>query len=475
MASPTTLRGELLKVKKGFNDRNFLTLDGDAGISPYNPMLLGIGIRLIVQGNENTRSVRFELTRIVDDEDAETVVLYPVQTSQRQWELEGAVGGVRLSFPQNVNYYTPQCFRLDMITSNISQDVTSTYYFWVAEGPSGSVIPVTDRIMSATGPFACCYQKPDSQDYAPIVQFGLPDPLTTRFDDGDPRNGTCGDDFFATLERVLADGVYDHAHLIDPVRGRPMRDDPFSRLTEAAVPATLTLRELFTNGYGEAYLHVIGDDELWHRERFAKVAPTLAVPLPGDTAGDIPDDYADGPSIISVTPLPSTNDGIAVLDGQPFLVAAQDAVAVGANVIAALVPPVSLAGSSYDVIVMAGIYATYTGAGTAGVEYDYESGAPGPFAKAQTSVNRMSDGKVYAYSGIGTWGADPTPVVINSSSDPLGLIMPMNFGPITTGDIIAIQAFMAPAGTLVTDVSVLWESRFPIGAAMSNLIKVEIL
>jgi len=477
MASPTTLRGELLKTKRGFNDRLFLVLgEADAGMSPHNPMLLGLGVRLVVTTNQHVGSVKFLLSRVVDDAETLVATRYPTQTSENQWELEGALGGEKLGFPQGVNYYAPQCFKLDLVIKNVSKTIESTYYFWVAEGPTGWVSECSDRITSATAAFACCWTEFDPPEIAPIIQFGLPDPMTSRFS-GDPRNQGCGDEFYDNITRDPADGVYDPDEaLLDPVRDRVPVADPYTRLPEPSVPAQLWYDELFLNAYGTAYTHVIGDWERWHRERMMQVTPGITTPLPPGVPGTIPPDYADGPSIISVS-TPSPNDGLAILDGQPLLWPTQDKVLLGTTIPMYFWPPASYGSTPFDMVVFGGYSAEYTGPGTFGVELSYENAAPGPYNDYQSAVRRDNIfGLVYSWGGGMIWQSDPLGVILNQPGGPGWLMLPINFTLVVPGDVLAVQIIIAPAGSITTGhAGPLWGFRFPVESRMSNVVRVEML
>ena len=159
MPSATTLRGELLKAVKTFNDRFFLTLGNTgAGMNPYNPIQVGIGARLIIQTDKNVNSVSLSMSRVVDGASVSPISLNPVKTSDSTWEVEGAIGGSRLGFPQPApGYHVPQCFELRMIARNRAKVDEKIYTFWVGEGLVGTIASCIDRKVIGTKPLIAGY------------------------------------------------------------------------------------------------------------------------------------------------------------------------------------------------------------------------------------------------------------------------------------------------------------------------------
>lgn len=487
MASPTTLRTELLKVRRGFNDRLFLTLgEGSAGMSPYNPMLLGLGLRLVVLGDQNTRRVRFQMSRIVDDQEVGKVDLVPVKVSATEWQLEGAIGSTKLGFSPNVNFYVPQCYKLDLVVSNVGKSVKATYYFWVAEGPVGSVHDCTDRIMSATGAFTSCYTDFDDPRIAPIIQFGLPDPMTEFFS-GSPFNQGSDDPFFSgialedpndplsplvltTLDRTPEAGVYDPSgSRLDPILRQTPVPDPFTRLVEPAAPTPLLFRDLFLNAYGSGYLHVIGDTEKWHRQRLFQVTPLNVIsPLPGDTADIIVDDFANGSTIISIS-TPSPNDDLAILDGNTFLNANFDDFNLSSTITLSITPPLSLVGG-YDYVILAGHQATWAGAGTLGIEIVRVTGGPQPYQAMYTALKPIpGPGVTFSWEGI-AWEPDPLVTVFAALGGGVTNVAVGQPPSSIASDVIAFQVLIASPGTFVLGaVGFRHEIRVPVNGGMSNV------
>ena len=159
MPSPTTLRGELLKAVRTFNDRFFLTMGNTgAGMTPYNPIQVGLGARLIIQTDRNVNAVSLTLSRVSDDASVNPISLNPVKTSATTWEVEGAIGGSRLGFPQPApSYHVPQCFELRMVARNKSKVDEKIFTFWVGEGLVGTIAQCIDREVIGAKPLIAGY------------------------------------------------------------------------------------------------------------------------------------------------------------------------------------------------------------------------------------------------------------------------------------------------------------------------------
>lgn len=238
MPTPTTLRGELLKSIRTFNDRFFLTLgDEGAGSSPYNPIQLGIGVRFVFQANNHVTGIQAFMSRVVDGEDVNPVALLPVQTNNNTWELEGAIGGENLGFPQPVpNYYVPQCFELRVEARNRGRVDVRTYTFWVSEGPIGGIALCTDRDVVSGRP---CLAGFDGQGW-----FDLGIPPQDNFDELFIRNTQfptfatdCPD--LVNLQPLPSDGVH-VVGLANPINGKtPAVANPWVRTAEPDVENTL--------------------------------------------------------------------------------------------------------------------------------------------------------------------------------------------------------------------------------------------
>lgn len=212
MSTPTTLRGELLKAVETFNDRYFLTLGNTgAGMTPYNPIQAGIGARLILQVDQNVKQVVMELHR-VGDVDTLPLKLNPVKTSVSTWEVEGAIGGSRLGFPQPpLAYHMAQCFELTVRAKNLTKVDEKVYTFWVGEGLVGTIAECQDRKVIGTKPLIAGFDGLGWQDfmfadnYAEFYARNTSDTFVSNDDEclkgltEDPANGVYvpgGDDIF---------------------------------------------------------------------------------------------------------------------------------------------------------------------------------------------------------------------------------------------------------------------------------------
>lgn len=238
MPTPTTLRGELLKSIRTFNDRFFLTLgDKGAGSSPYNPIQLGIGVRFIFQANNSVTNLQAFMSRVVDGESVSPRTVLPIQTNNNTWELEGAIGGDNLGFPQPVpNYYMPQCFELRVEARNRGRVDVRTYTFWVSEGPIGSIAQCVDREVVSGRP---CLAGFDG-----VGWFDLGIPAQDNFSELFIRNQLpptfatdCED--LINLPADPADGVH-VIGLANPINGKtPAVANPWVRTAEPDVENTL--------------------------------------------------------------------------------------------------------------------------------------------------------------------------------------------------------------------------------------------
>lgn len=237
MASPTTLRGELLRERRTFNDRFFLTLgESTAGMSPYNPIQLGLGVTLRVQTNNHVNNVRMTLKRVTDGDDEPAGVVTVAKFSDTEWRAEGAIGGARLGFPQPApDYHIPHCFELKLIIRNRGRTVERTYNFWVGEGPVGTIVSCHTREMIGARPIVCCFDGLSFRD--PIYPWaGDPAAEFAQFFalNGDPAMA-CLEDDGEGLPPIPDPpfGVYVPG-LPDPINFIPAVDNPWARGDEAS-------------------------------------------------------------------------------------------------------------------------------------------------------------------------------------------------------------------------------------------------
>lgn len=229
MASPTTMRGELLRERKTFNDKFFLTLGSStAGMSPYNPIQLGLGVTLRVNTNNHANGVRMTLKRVTDGDSETPKTITVTKVSDTEWRAEGAIGGALLGFPQPApDYHTPQCFELTMTVRNRGKSISRIYNFWVGEGPVGTIVECIDREMVGAKPLVCCFDGLSFRD--PL--FGWGDEFAEFF----ARNFDPAMDCIETEgEALLPDpalGVYT-VGLPEPLFGDVAPDNPWARGAE---------------------------------------------------------------------------------------------------------------------------------------------------------------------------------------------------------------------------------------------------
>lgn len=231
MASPTTMRGEMLRERKTINDRFFLTLgEGTAGMSPYNPLQLGLGVTLRVNTNNHVNDVRMTLKRVTDGDSETPRTITVTKVSDSEWRAEGAIGGVLLGFPQPApDYHIPQCFELTLTVRNRGRAISRVYNFWVAEGPVGTIVECIDREMIGAKPLVCCFDGLSFRD----PTFGWANEFADFFARNfDPAMACLNDEGEALLPDPSA-GVY-VVGLPDPLFGIPASDNPWARSEEAS-------------------------------------------------------------------------------------------------------------------------------------------------------------------------------------------------------------------------------------------------
>lgn len=219
----------MLHVRRVGNDKFFLTLgDGTAGMSPYNPIQLGLGVRFRLMTNNHVNDVRFTMRHIASNTERR---VRPVKVGSNRWELEGAIGGDNLGFPQPpLNYYVPQCFELDVLIRNRNLTETRTYTFWVGEGPVGTITTCVERVVIGSKPLVCCY------DGLGFRGYGYPDEFTQFFaDNSSPVMDCLGDDGEGLLPDPNA-GVY-VVGLPAPLAGGVAPQNPFFRGLGPPIPA----------------------------------------------------------------------------------------------------------------------------------------------------------------------------------------------------------------------------------------------
>lgn len=228
MPTPTTLRVEMLHVRRTANDKFFLTLgEGTAGMSPYNPIQLGLGVRFRLLTNNHVNDVRFTLRHIASNTERR---VRPVKVGSNRWEIEGAIGGDNLGFPQPpLNYYVPQCFELDVLIRNRLRTDLRTYTFWVGEGPVGTIYECVDRKVIGAKPLVCCF------DGLGFRGYGFPDEFTEFFlNNNSPVMDCLNDDGEGLLPDPLQ-GVYVEG-LPAPLAGFVGGPFPFTRAPAPAIP-----------------------------------------------------------------------------------------------------------------------------------------------------------------------------------------------------------------------------------------------
>jgi hypothetical protein len=229
MASPTTMRGEMLRERKTINNRFFLTLgEGTAGMSPYNPLQLGLGVTLRVNTNNHVNTVRMTLKRVTDGDSETPRTITVTQVSDSEWRAEGAVGGVLLGFPQPApDYHIPQCFELTLTARNRGRSISRVYNFWVAEGPVGTIVECIDRELIGAKPLVCCFDDLSFRD----PTFGWVDEFAEFFARSFDAAMECIEDEGEGLLPDPGDGVY-VVGLPDPLFSIIATDNPWARTEE---------------------------------------------------------------------------------------------------------------------------------------------------------------------------------------------------------------------------------------------------
>jgi len=472
MGSPTTLRYSLLKERRGFGDKRFLTLgDGDAGMSSYNPMLIGLGVRFVVFGNNDTINVRYKLSRVVDGDITDAAERRFVEVANKQWAIEGALGGMKLGFPQDPqpNYGVPQCFRMELISSNIRREVSQVYYFWLASGPSGSIAELDERVESGMAPFACCLYKepnwtPAAAEADPAGAVFSPGSVGASAVDCEPEG------VFTATNRDPDEGVYVPG-TYDPIYHQPNAPTPLEPwYDEPAIPAKTSDDEMFTNGFVPAWFHVIGDTGRWHAYMIQHLAPSVAAAVPGGTPNNIPIDYADGPSLI---PGPA-NVGLPILDDFWRLDPQSPAdytVTIGQTVFCLMTPPSWIKGAS-EIVLVGGKDATWNGGALNGQNFAYAP--PATFADLLVTPS-FSPPRIFNWI-LGTWSTNPgAQGVAAVAAGPIPISFPI-FPGLVPGDVMAVQVLIVSSGNILTgQPAVPFGYLIPDNTQASNVYKMDVV
>lgn len=276
----------MLHVRRVANDKFFLSLgDGSAGISPYNPIQLGLGVRFRLMTNNSVNQVRFTMRHVASGTERK---VNPVKVGSNRWELEGAIGGNKLGFPQTpLNYYVPQCFELDVLIRNRLRTDTRTYTFWVGEGPVGTIYECVDRSVIGSKPLVCCF------DGLGFRGYGYPDEFTQFFlDNGSPAMDCLSDDGEGLLPDP-AQGVYVEglpAPLVGTIAG------PFPNNREPDQPAPVyggieADMVRLRNSYGDQwkYRRPLVDNENRQGRNIERHSPSaLGLPVLPAVSGTLP-------------------------------------------------------------------------------------------------------------------------------------------------------------------------------------------
>lgn len=276
----------MLHVRRTANDKFFLTLgEGTAGMSPYNPIQLGLGVRFRLLTNNHVNDVRFTLRHIASNTERR---VRPVKVGSNRWEIEGAIGGDNLGFPQPpLNYYVPQCFELDVLIRNRLRTDLRTYTFWVGEGPVGTIYECVDRKVIGAKPLVCCY------DGLGFRGYGYPDEFTQFFMENNSPVMDCLNDDGEGLLPDPAQGVYVEG-LPAPLAGFVAGPFPFTREPAPAIPAydppesdMVRLR----NSYGDQwkYRRPLANNENQQGRNIERHSPAaLGLPVLPAVAGTLP-------------------------------------------------------------------------------------------------------------------------------------------------------------------------------------------
>jgi len=441
-------------------------------------MLLGLGVTLVVVGNSHTNSVDGYITRVLDDQDAETKPLNFERGSGYQWFIKGALGGPNLGFPTVIpNYYTPQCFRIDIIARNRGKSHTSSYYFWVAEGLSGAVIYPQDRFMSSVHPFTCCI------DGFPSPQLLDPDMQVSSVLEAEGLEG-CEHDVHQEFLPGNAEGYGFYNHETgdpDPVLEEPAVSDPFTPAPYPAIPAALSEDEVLIAGLGTWVAVADGGDYKWHLEQQVQIADITVGAAPGETKGQLDTLYATADPYDLPTVVSGANQGIAIFEGECLLTADTDQVSLGAgsptSVEFTVSIPQGLRGGDFEYIVIAGEEALWdTPTTNQGAQIHYKT-SPSVFTHLLTAVNDTSPAKAEMWDGS-IWRTAPTSGFVFtapvSATEVSFFLKPS--GLLSASDIWAVQVVCAPAGTIDTLVGgAPFGIHLPYSARLSNVYKVEVV
>lgn len=454
MSSPTTLRPNVRRSPQPFADEGFLSFgDGRAGTTPYNPILPGLGMRLLVYGDKEVRSVSY-LLGLADGTLFNTIDM--PKLADGLWGVDGAVGAPRLGFPVNPspNYGTPTCFRLVLRCRGKRLVTEQTYYFWVGEGPSGSIVNPADRVMSASTPYTVCV------DGVPAAQ--APDPVDFIYQ-------------YPTEEQTWVPsrlrGVQDQAVGLNTVNNDPYKNNrpgPFPTVggRSPITPSTFdpgyrtypierkkTLVELLKAGFPDAFRYVESPDA---HLTFGHTALNTASAAPGETANTIAPNYSQD-SQLSVGRVPallglsSTINTTATFD--------------------LLLPEQFTFPGSYEYVVIGGVDAVWDGV-SSNNGFELVVDGAGPALVTPSPVG----GNMHALVSGGTWSTTPgSPGVFIAATEADTITVPVVPG-LNPGDIMAVQVLIAPAGTFITLVGVNplgW--LFPFGCLSSNVLKLEVV
>lgn len=300
----------MLHTRRVGNDKFFLTLgDGTAGMSPYNPIQLGLGVRFRLMTNNHVNDVRFTMRHIASNTERE---VRPVKVGSNRWELEGAIGGDNLGFPQPpLNYYVPQCFELDVLIRNRNLTDLRTYTFWVGEGPVGTIVTCVERVVIGSKPMVCCY------DGLGFRGYGYPDEFTQFFmDNSSPVMDCLSDDGEGLLPDPNA-GVFVPG-LPAPLAGGVAPQNPFFRFPGPPIPVYVDPESdmvRLRDSYGDQWKwrRPLTDGENQHGRNIEKTSPVgLGLPVFPAVAGTLPANPYLG---VGQTPIgavyPGPNSGVS--------------------------------------------------------------------------------------------------------------------------------------------------------------------
>lgn len=432
----------MLHVRKVANDKFFLSLgEGSAGISPYNPIQLALGVRFRLMTNNHVNEVRFTMRHVASNTERR---VRPVKVGANRWEIEGAIGGDNLGFPQTpLNYYVPQCFELDVLIRNKLRTDLRTYTFWVGEGPVGTIYDCVERNVIGAKPLVCCF------DGLGFRGYGYPDEFTQFFlDNGSPVMDCLSDDG----EGLPPDpnlGVYVET-LPAPLVGSIAGPFPNTRLFDPPAPVYGGIEDdmvRLRNSYADQwkYRRPLVDNENQQGRNIEKYSPAVygAPILPAVAGTLIANPYIGvGKTPIDTTP-PGPNDGVSArgptADYRLIITLGHTQSVAGPTTIVLSLECRSLFPA--EVYFFGGIAADWVGGGNPGGALVRDQGVVGTLSHLLTSVRLAGHYGIFPSSAWSA-GAVGTQFTVGSNPPQVSVGLDLSLAGLAplAGEIWAIQA-----------------------------------